>query len=95
MYQGQVHINSRQITFYDKPPQDTIGIFEFQSKAVSRLQVLKKIEFLYASNMEGNNDQMAQEINQYSRKHKLNVEGHFDISSKTFGKMTIKERDEA
>ena len=42
-YQGSVSNGPRSISFYDSPPHDVIGIFEFQSIAVSRLQVLKKI----------------------------------------------------
>jgi len=55
------------VSFYDEPPQETIGIYEFQSIAVSRLQVLKKIQFLYDSNKEGSSELMAKEINSYSR----------------------------
>jgi len=42
-YQGQVHTERRHISFYDEPPHDTIGIYEFQKTAVNRLQVLKRI----------------------------------------------------
>lgn len=66
-YQGQVHTERRQISFYDEPPHDTIGIYEFQKTAVNRLQVLKRIQFLYDSNKEGDKDLMLREINKYSR----------------------------
>ena len=52
-YQGKVHMESRNISFYEEPPADTIGIYEFQKAAVNRLQVLKRIQFLYDSNKDG------------------------------------------
>jgi hypothetical protein len=89
-YTGQNYHHSKAISFYDEPPHDVIGIYEFQSIAVSRLQVLKKIQFLYDQNKDNQFEQMAQEINSYSRIHNLNVEGIYDPSSKTqkFMKMT-------
>lgn len=36
-YQGQNYYQPRVISFYDQPPSDVIGIYEFQSIAVSRL----------------------------------------------------------
>ena len=64
-YEGESlhHVAKRQITFYDEAPTETIGIFEFQSVAVSRLQVLKKVQFLYDSNSENRHELMAKEIN--------------------------------
>jgi len=38
---------------------------------------------------------MASEINNYSKQHKLNIEGVYDSVSKEFGKMTGKDRAEA
>lgn len=38
------------INMYTDPPQSTISLHEFFSIALSRLQVLKKIEFMYDSN---------------------------------------------
>ena len=52
-YQGSPHKMPKTISFYDQPPHDVIGITEFQSIAVSRLQVLKKIQNLYDQNKEG------------------------------------------
>ena len=49
------------------------------------------MEFLYASNKEGNHDIMAAEINQYSRQHKLNVEGIFNPDKKEFGRISMKD----
>lgn len=94
-YKGSAHVHSRHISFYDEAPKDVIGIYEFQNIAVSRLQVLKKIEFLYASNKENNHDIMAAEINQYSKQHKLNVEGIFDPNKKTFGRINQKHLNDA
>ena len=52
-YESIGYTQARHISFYDQPPQDVIGIYEFQNIAVSRLQVLKKIQFLYDANQEG------------------------------------------
>jgi len=37
MYIGQQYAQARTISFYDEAPQETIGIYEFQNIAVSRL----------------------------------------------------------
>ena len=90
-YVGVQHSSQNSINFYDSPPHDIIGIYEFQNIAVSRLQVLKKIQFLYDSNKEGLHEMMAKEINTYSRNHKLNVEGLYDDTRKNFGRIPAKE----
>ena len=36
-YVGVQHSSMNNINFYDAPPQDIIGIYEFQNIAVSRL----------------------------------------------------------
>ena len=36
-YVGVQHSTMNSINFYDSPPQDIIGIYEFQNIAVSRL----------------------------------------------------------
>ena len=66
-YTCEGYTSARYISFYDEAPSDVIGIYEFQNIAVSRLQVLKKIQFMYDSNNEGAQDIMAAEINKYSR----------------------------
>jgi DNA primase large subunit len=38
---------------------------------------------------------MAAEINQYSRQHKLNIEGIFDPNKKMFGRIGMKELNDA
>jgi hypothetical protein len=38
------------INMYNEPPQNIISLHEFSQLALARLQVLKKIEFLYDSN---------------------------------------------
>lgn len=86
-YKGQHHLKPRQISFYDSAPKDVIGIYEFQNIAVSRLQVLKKIQFLYDSNKDGSDSLMADEINKYSRTHSLNIEGLYDKSKNSFNKI--------
>ena len=87
-YAGQVYAERRHISFYDEPPQDIIGIYEFQKTAVNRLQVLKRIQFLYDSNKDGDRDLMLQEINKYSRQHELNIEGGaYDKGLNKFGKI--------
>lgn len=72
------------VQMYDRPPQEIIGIHEFQQVAISRLQVLKKIQFLYDSNKDAQSDLMACEINKFTKQHKLNVEGTYDSMNKRF-----------
>ncbi len=83
---GEVQSNfQRSITFYDEAPQETIGIHEFHNIALSRLQVLKKIQFLYDSNKDKEGPEViAEEINKYSRQHRLNVEGLYVKDKKGF-----------
>ena len=38
------------INMYGQPPENIISLYEFQQLALDRLQVLKKIEFMYDSN---------------------------------------------
>ena len=66
------------VQMYDQPPQEIIGIHEFQQVAISRLQVLKKIQFLYDSNKDSQGDFLAMEINKFTKQHSLNVEGTYD-----------------
>ena len=81
------------VQMYDNPPHNTIGIYEFQQVAISRLQVLKKIQFLYDSNKDAHSDQLALEINKFTIKHNLNVEGVYDTMNKRF-MMRQKTRDD-
>lgn len=93
-YESIGYTQARHISFYDQPPQDVIGIYEFQNIAVSRLQVLKKIQFLYDANNEGAQDLMTHEINKYSRQHRLNIEGIIDPDmSKGISYTKIKKSD--
>jgi DNA primase large subunit len=94
-YKGAHYSSPKTISFYDEPPQDVIGIHEFQHIAVSRLQVLKKIQFLYDQNKEGMHEIMAQEINTYSKQHNLNVEGNYDSVKRVFTKAKQSDMFEA
>ena len=69
----------RRISIYDESPEGLMAIDQFQACAVSRLQVLKKIQFLYDSAKDNDADGMAKEINAYLRQHKLNVEGDLSV----------------
>ena len=45
---GHVLIHSEDyINMYNEPPQNIISLHEFQKLSLDRLQVLKKIEFMY------------------------------------------------
>lgn len=44
---GQVHTHyDENINMYNEPPQNVISLHDFSKKALDRLQVLKKIEFM-------------------------------------------------
>ena len=68
-----------KIPSYDKPPGDIIGINDFQQLAVVRLQILKKIQFLYDSSKDADNSTFQSEINKFTMQHNMNVEGHYNI----------------
>lgn len=65
----------QKISMYDEPPQNTITLYEFNSIALDRLQLLRKIEFMYDSNEQ--DAQIAAEVNKYAVKHKLAIEGQY------------------
>ena len=69
----------RRISTYAESPEGLMAIDQFQACAVSRLQVLKKIQFLYDSSKEADSDAMAKEINAYLRQHHLNCEGDLSV----------------
>lgn len=60
------------INMYNEPPQNIISLHEFSKLALDRLQVLKKIEFMYDSN--SNDEQLRNTVNQMTRKHRIAVE---------------------
>ena len=76
--------NRCPVQMYDQPPHEVIGIHEFQQVAISRLQVLKKIQFLYDSNKDSQGDHLAVEINKFTKQHNLNVEGTYDQVNQRF-----------
>lgn len=48
---GLVSTNYEEnLNMYTQPPQNVISLHDFQSLALERLQVLKKIEFMHDSN---------------------------------------------
>ena len=42
----QIHNNQHRVNMYDEAPQNVISLHEFQSIALDRLQMLRKIEFM-------------------------------------------------
>jgi len=61
---------------YDEAPQNVISLHEFQSIALDRLQMLRKIEFMHDSNEP--ELEIMQMTNKYAIKHGLAFEGRFE-----------------